>query len=139
MITIPVDKPLDAARMNFLDLVPHMLADETISIWPYGIVLSSQICSVRIFISDSAVQTDTLIKRQALRIEGNWPAACSGLQSPVPQRTPGKIASPETRTMDGTEIVGFHAFAPPGSPLDRYTWIHLYCGIRVDKDKSNGA
>jgi hypothetical protein len=48
----------------------------------------------------------------------------------VPQRTPRKIASPETRTIDGIEIVRFHAFAPPGSPLDRYTCIHLYCGIR---------
>jgi hypothetical protein len=69
---------------------------------------------------DSAVQTDTLIKRQALRIEGSWPAACSGLQAPVPQRTPRTIASPETRTIDGIEIVRFHAFVPPGSPLDRY-------------------
>jgi hypothetical protein len=141
MITIPVDQLFGRgqSRMNFLNLVAHILADETKSKWPYGIVLSLQICSVRIFIPDSAVQTDTLIKRQASGFEGNRPAACSALQSPVPQRTPGKMASPETRTIDGTEIVRFHAFAPLGSPIDRYTCIQLYCGIRVDKDKSNRA
>src|SRR3990170_6899546 len=47
---------------------------------------------------DSVVQSDTAIKRQALQSEGNGSAACSGLQSPVLQRTPGKITSPGPST-----------------------------------------
>jgi hypothetical protein len=69
---------------------------------------------------DSAVQSDAGIKRQALQSECNGPAAYSGLQSPVLQRTPGNIASPGPSTLDRIEIVRFCAFAPPGSPLDRY-------------------
>jgi hypothetical protein len=45
-------------------------------------------------------------------------AAC---QSPVLQRTPGKTTSPGPSTLDSIVIVRFCAFAPPGSPLDRYT------------------
>jgi hypothetical protein len=83
-------------------------------------------------IPDSAVQSETAIKRQAFRSEDNRPAACSGLQFSVLQRTPGKIISPGASTIDGFEIVRFCAFAPPGSPLDQYTGVHLYCGIRDD-------
>jgi len=70
------------------------------------------------FNPDSAVQSDTSIKRQALQSECNGPVACSGLQSPVLQRTPEKITSPGASTVDSIEIVRFCAFAPPGSPLD---------------------
>jgi len=42
-----------------------------------------------------AVQSDTSIKRQALQNECDGPVACSGLQSPVLQRTFRKITSPE--------------------------------------------
>jgi hypothetical protein len=48
-------------------------------------------------------------------------AACNSLQSPVLQRTPAKIASPGPSTLGGVEVARFCAFAPPGSPLDRYT------------------
>src|ERR671914_2683490 len=70
---------------------------------------------------DSAVQSDTVIKRRALQSEGNGPAACSSLQSPVLQRTRGEITSPGPSTLDSIEIVRFCAFAPPGPPLDQYT------------------
>jgi hypothetical protein len=84
------------------------------------------------FIPDSAVKGDTEIKRQALQTEGNGPAACSGLQSPVLQRSRGRLAALDQAPSDGIEMVGFYAFAPPGSPLDR-TQVILYCGIRVYK------
>ena len=72
-------------------------------------------------IPDSAVESDTAIKRQALQSECNKPAACRGLQSPVLQRTPGKFTNPGPRTLANIEMVRFCAFAPPGSPLDQYT------------------
>ena len=37
------------------------------------------------------------------------------------QRTPAEIAGPEPSNSDGVEVVRFRPFAPPGSPLDRYT------------------
>jgi hypothetical protein len=79
----------------------------------------------RLMNPDSAVQSDTSIKRQALQSECNGPVACSGLQSSVLQRTPRKITSPGASTLDGIEIVRFRAFAPPGSPLDQYTLLTL--------------
>jgi hypothetical protein len=45
--------------------------------------------------------------------------ACSGLQSPVLQRTSRKITSPGASTLDSIEIARFCAFAPPGLPLDQ--------------------
>jgi hypothetical protein len=50
--------------------------------------------------ANSAVQSDTAIKRQALRSEDNGPAAGSGLRSPVVQRTPGKIINPGPSTIE---------------------------------------
>jgi hypothetical protein len=35
-----------------------------------------------------------------------------------------EIASRGPSTTDGIEIVRFSAFAPPGSPLDRFTGVH---------------
>jgi hypothetical protein len=44
---------------------------------------------------------------------------------------PEKIASPGPSTLDGIELFASVPFAPPGSPLDRYTVVHLSRGIRV--------
>jgi hypothetical protein len=54
---------------------------------------------------DSSVESNTAIKRQALRSEDYGSATCSGLQSPVPAVKSWKIASPGPRTLDGVEIV----------------------------------
>ena len=67
----------------------------------------------------SAAQSDIAIERQPLRAEGNALPVCSGLQSPALQWTPGKLPATVPRTMDGSEIVRFCAFAPPRLPLDR--------------------
>ena len=80
---------------------------------------------------NSAVQSNTAIKRQTLRSENNGPVPCSGLQSPVLQRISGENCHPEASTLDGIEIVRFCVFAPPGSPLDRYT-NNLYWRIRTE-------
>ncbi len=95
------------------------------------------------FIPDSAIEMDTCtaIERRPLQSECNGPAACRGLQSPVLQRTPGKITSPGPSTLDSIEIVRFCAFAPPGSPLDQYTLLisTAESGInaRPEKDSSD--
>jgi hypothetical protein len=88
------------------------------------------ICSPQLT-PDSAVQSNTPIKRQALWSEDNGPLACSGLQSPVAAADSQKNITPGPSTIKDMEMVCFCAFAPPGSPLDRYT-DDLYCGIRVD-------
>jgi hypothetical protein len=57
-----------------------------------------------VLIPDSAVQSDSAIKRQALQSECNEPVACSGPQSPVLQRTSANIASAGPSTLDGIEL-----------------------------------
>jgi hypothetical protein len=84
------------------------------------------------FNPDSAVQSETAIKRRALRREDNRPVVCSGLQAPVAAADFRKIISFGRSTIDSIEIVRFYAFAPPGSTLDRYTGVYLRCVIRVE-------
>jgi hypothetical protein len=45
------------------------------------------------FYPNCAVQSDAAIKRQTLRSEDNGPVPCSGLQSPLLQRTSGKSSA----------------------------------------------
>ena len=73
----------------------------------------------------------TTIEGQALRSEDNGPLACSGpstllrpgLQTELVERTAEKDASAEPSTKYGVEAVHFSAFAPPGSPLDRQSFV----------------
>jgi hypothetical protein len=91
------------------------------------------------FNPDSVVQSDAAITRQALQSECNGSAACSGLQSPVLQRTSGKITSPGPSTLDSIEIVRFCAFAPPGSPLDLYILLSSLTGFSEYSNCYRGA
>jgi hypothetical protein len=60
----------------------------------------------------------TAIEERALRIEGNGPVPCSGLQTEFLERTPGKNARAMPSTIHGVETLSLRAFAPPGSPVD---------------------
>jgi hypothetical protein len=60
------------------------------------------------------------INRRALRTEGNGPVVWSGLQTKFPERPHEKNASAQPSTKDIIGAVCLGAFAPPGSPVDRY-------------------
>jgi hypothetical protein len=81
-----------------------------------------------LFIPDSIVQSDAAIDGRTFQSEYNELLACSGLQSTVLQRTPGKIASSGPST-SGIEIVRFCAFAPSRLAHRSVHRVNLYFGI----------
>ncbi len=72
---------------------------------------------------DSAVQSDTAIKRQALRSEDNGRLVEYG----------SIRSNSSNRSKRFERLKRLERFEPrplPGSPLNRCTVVHLYCGIR---------